>query len=148
MPARGERAGLGFAIADDTRDDEVRVIQGCTVGVHERIAELSALVDRPGQVGGGVRGDAARRRELAEEGADAGGILGDARVDLGVGLVEPRVGNHRRPPVPRARDVEHFEGLLGDQMVEVRVDEVQRGRGAPVPQQSRLDVRIDEGSGE
>jgi hypothetical protein len=27
MPARGERTGFGFAVADDTGDDQIRIVE-------------------------------------------------------------------------------------------------------------------------
>jgi len=45
MPARGERTGLGFAVADNAGDDEARIVEGRPIGVREGIAELAALVN-------------------------------------------------------------------------------------------------------
>ena len=67
MPARRERPGLGLAVADDARDEQVGVVEGGAVGVRERVAELAALVDRAGRLGRDVARDPARERELAEE---------------------------------------------------------------------------------
>src|SRR5262249_49747576 len=46
VPAGREGAGLGLAVADDARDDQVRVVEGGAVRVRQRVAELTALVDR------------------------------------------------------------------------------------------------------
>ena len=51
----------------DARDHEAGVVERRAEGVHERVAELAALVDRTGRLGRRVRRDAARERELAEE---------------------------------------------------------------------------------
>ena len=67
MPARRERAGLGLAVADDARDEQVGVVERRPERVRERVAELAALVDRAGRLRRGVARDAARERELAEE---------------------------------------------------------------------------------
>ena len=80
------------------------------------------------------------RRELAEQPAQPGLVRGDLRVDLGVGALEVDVGDDRRAAVAGAGDVEDVVAGLADQPVEVGVDEVQAGRGAPVAEQARLDV--------
>ena len=59
MPARGKRPGLGLAVADHARDDQIRVVEGGAVGVHQRIAQLAALVDRPWCLRGDVAGHSA-----------------------------------------------------------------------------------------
>src|SRR4028118_1524234 len=44
VPAGGERAGLGLAVADDAEDGEVGVVESGAIGVQQRVAELAALV--------------------------------------------------------------------------------------------------------
>ena len=61
-------------------------------------------------------------------------------IDLAVGPFQVRVGDHARRAVARPGDVDHVQIVLLDDAVEVDVDEVQPGRGAPVAQQPRLDV--------
>ena len=67
VPAGGQRARFGLAVADHAADEQVRVVEGGAVGVHEGVAQLAALVDRAGRLGGDVAGDAAGEGELAEE---------------------------------------------------------------------------------
>jgi len=66
VPARRQRSGLGLAVADDAGDEQVRVVECRAVRVSERVAELSALVDRSGRLRRGVARDSARERELPE----------------------------------------------------------------------------------
>ena len=139
-PARGERTGLGLAVAHHARDHQAGVVERRAEGVHERVAELAALVDGPGCLGRRVRRDAAGERELAEEPLHALPVVGDGGEQLGVRAVEPRVGDHRRTAVTRPADVERGRAALDDGPIEVRVDEAQAGRGAPVAEQARLDV--------
>ena len=51
VPAVGERAGLGLAVADHAGDDQVGIVEGRAVGVRQRVAELAAFVDRAGRLG-------------------------------------------------------------------------------------------------
>ena len=113
VPARGERSGLGLAVADDAADHQIRVVERGAVGVRQRVAELAALVDRPRRLRRDVARDAARERELAEEPAHALDVLTDLGVDLGVGPLEVGVGDDRRAAVARAGDVERLEVARG-----------------------------------
>ena len=140
LPRALERTRLGFAVADHARHDQVGVVERGAEGVHERVAELAAFVDRPRCRRAHVARDAARRRELTEEARHAVFVLCDVRVDLGVGALEVHVRDERRSPMARARDVDHVRVALADQPVEVHVDERQPGRCAPVAEQARLHV--------
>src|SRR5262245_27354930 len=66
MPACRQWAGLRFAIADDTSYNKIRIVEGCSVGMRERVAKFAALVDRAGRLRRHVARDAARERELSE----------------------------------------------------------------------------------
>ena len=55
MPAGGLRADLGFAVADDAGDQQVRIVEG----LRQRVAELAAFMDRSRRFGGDVARDAA-----------------------------------------------------------------------------------------
>ena len=145
VPAGRQGAGLGLAVADDGRDEQVRVVERRAVGVREHVAELAALVDRPGGLGCDVARDAAGEGELAEEPAQALGVLGDVGVDLRVGAVEVGRGDQPGAAVAGAGEVDGRLRALGDRPVEVGVEERQAGRGAPVAQQSRLDVVARQG---
>ena len=140
MPARGERPRLGLAVADDAGDEEVRVVERSAVRVRERVAELAALVDRAGRLGRDVARDPAREGELPEELAQPLLVQADVRVDLAVGALEVGVGDEAGAAVAGAGDVDRVEVARPDRAVEVRVDEVQAGRRAEVPEQARLDV--------
>ena len=103
MPARRERARLGLAVADDAGDEQVGVVEGGAEGVHERVAELAALVDRAGRLRRRVARDPAGEGELAEELAQPLLAPADVRVELAVRALEVRVRDVRRPAVARGR---------------------------------------------
>ena len=100
VPARGERARLGLAVAHHARDEEVGVVERGAVGVGERVAELAAFVDRAGRLRRDVARDAAGERELAEELAQSLLVQPDIGIDLGVGAFQVRVGDEAGPPWP------------------------------------------------
>ena len=67
VPAGSQRAGLGFAVADDAGDEQPGVVERRPVGVRQGIPELAALVDRPRHLRRDVAGDPAGEGELAEQ---------------------------------------------------------------------------------
>ena len=57
MPACRQRSGLGFAVADDAGDDQIRVVESGAIGMREGIAELAAFMNGTGRL----------RRDMARE---------------------------------------------------------------------------------
>ena len=142
VPARRERPRLRLAIADHCGDDEVGVVEGGAVGVRKRIAELAALVDGAGRLRRHMARNPAGKRELSEEPLHALHVPRDVRIDFAVRAFEICVGDQSRSPMPGTSDVDHVEIVFLDQPIEVRVDEVEAWRGAPVPQKTWLDVLL------
>ena len=140
VPPRRQRAGFGLAVADDAGHDQLGVVEGGAEGVRERVAELAALVDRAGRLGRRMAGDAAGKRELAEEVADPFLVSADMRVELGVGALEPGVCDDGRAAVAGAGDVDRVEVALLDRAVQVDVDQIEAGNGPEVAEQAGLDV--------
>ena len=140
MPGGGQRPGLGLAVADDARNDQVRVVERGPVGVRDRIAELSTLVDRPGRLRCRVAGNSIRKRELLEQLLHPLGVLGDVRIELAVGPLEVGMSNQTGPAVTGPCDQHHVQRLFFDDAVQMHVDEVEAGCRSPMPKQARLDV--------
>ena len=140
MPARRERPRLGLAVANDACDEQLGVVERRAVRVGERVAELTALVDRPRRLRRDVARDPAGEGELAEKLMHARLVHAHVRIDLAVRALEVGVRDEPRPAVARPGHVERVEVAGPDRAVEVRVDEVQP-RGRPeVPEQPRFDV--------
>ncbi len=140
VPARGQRPGLRLAVAHDAQREQVGVVEHRPVGVHERIAQLAALVDRPGRLRRDMRRDAAGVGELAEQPAQALGVRPDLRIDLAVGPLQVGVGDERRAAVPRPGDEHRGQVARADRAVHVRVQQVEARCRAPVAEQPGLDV--------
>ena len=92
LPASFKRAGLGFAVADDAGNNQVRIVEGRAECMNQRVAKLSALVHRVRDVRSAMAGHAARRRELAEHKPQAVFIVRDLRMNLGVGAFQIGAG--------------------------------------------------------
>ena len=140
VPGRGRRPGLGLAVADDARHEQVRVVHRRPERGRQRIAELAAFVDRARRTGRQVAREAARPRERADEPLDARRVARHVRIELLERPVEVVVGEVRRGAVARTRHQQDSSLAFVHEPVEVGVDEVDRGRRAPVPEQTRLDV--------
>ena len=135
MPCGGQRAGLGFAVADDAGDDQVRIVERGPEGMADRIAQLAAFMNRPRRLRRNVAGDPSGEGELLEQLLQPGLILADVRIDLAVRAFEVDVAHHRRGAVAGTGDVDHVEVMLLDDPVQMRVDEVLARSRAPVSQQ-------------
>ena len=142
VPARCQRPGFRLAITDHAGDDQIGVVERGAVGVREGVAELAALVDRAGGLRRHVARNAAGERELGEEALHARFVLGDVRVDFAVGALKVGVRDQAGAAMPGTGDVDHVQIVLLDHPVQMDVDEVQTGRGAPVAQEPRLDVLL------
>ncbi len=62
------------------------------------------------------------------------------RIDLAVGPLQVSVGHQPRAAMTRASHIDRVQIATADLAIHVRVDQVQSRSGAPVAQQSRLDV--------
>jgi hypothetical protein len=82
VPACGEGSGFGFAVADHTGHDQIGIVEGRSVSVYQRVAQLAAFVDGTGRFRGHVAGDSVGPTELTEEALDAILVLLDVRIDL------------------------------------------------------------------
>ena len=140
MPARCERAGFRLAVADDAGDHQIGVVEGRPEGVHECIAELSALVDRARRLRCSVTRDPTRKGELAEELAQALLSLTHVRVQLAIRPLQVGVGHICGPAVAWAGDEDRVQVTGPDRPVQMRVDEVEPRHGSEVAEQPRLHV--------
>ena len=141
VPARGERAGLRFAIADDAGDEQVGIVERRAEGVRQRIAQFAALVNRTRRLRRDVTRNAAGKGELLEQPLHPVLVLRDVRIDLAVGSFEVGVRHQPGSAVARPGDVDDVQVVFLDDAVQVDIDEVQSRRRAPVAEQARLDVR-------
>src|SRR6516225_3482456 len=88
MPARCQRSGLRFTVADDAGNDKIRVVEGGSVGMRECVTKFAAFVDRAGRLRRHMARDPARERELGEQAFHALFVDRDVRIDLAVGALE------------------------------------------------------------
>ena len=141
LPGRRQWAGLGFTVADDAGHDQPGIVKRRPERVTERVPQLAALVDRSRGRRGHMTGDPTRKRELREQPFQASLVLADVRIDLTVGALQVGVADQRRTAMTGPGDIEHVQVVLFDHPVQMHIDEILAGRGAPVPNHHGLHVR-------
>ncbi len=141
LPGGRQRAGLRLAVADDTGDDQPRVVERGPEGVAERVAQLAAFVDRSRRRRRHMAADPAGKGELGEQPFQPGLVLADVRIDLAVGPFQIGIGDQRRATVAGAGDVEHVQVMRFDDPVQMHIDKILARCRAPVTEHHRLDVR-------
>src|SRR6185312_8404265 len=148
LPRTFERAGFGFTVPDHGGHDEIGIVERRAERVRQHVAQLSALMDRTGGGHADVARNAARRRELPNEAANALRVARYLRIDLAVRALEIDVRDYSRSAMAGAGEKDDVDVALDDDPIEMRVHEAQSGRRAPVAEQARLDVleaeRLDE----
>jgi hypothetical protein len=140
VPARGEGARLRLAVADHAGGDEIGVVEDRTERVRQRVAQLTALVDRSRRLGRDVARNPARKRDLNEKPLHPFLVLRNVRIHLRVGAFQIHIRHESRAAMARAGDVDDVQVVGLDDAIQVDIDEVQTRRRAPVPEQARLDV--------
>src|SRR5579863_7688238 len=106
MPARRERPCFRFPIAHDAADQQSRVIKRCTVGMSDRVSQLSALMDRAGRLRSHVARNPAREGKLLEETLHAFLGLLDVGIELAVRAFEIRVRDKTRTAMAGPGDID------------------------------------------
>lgn len=141
MPARRHWPGLGFAVADNAGDDQIRIIEDSAIRMGQGIAQFAALVNGPRRFGRNVTWNSTGKAELLEELLHPHSIPADVGVNLAVGAFQVRIGDQGRTTVPRPDDIDHVQVVFLDDPVQVDIEEVEAWRGSPVAKEARLDVR-------
>src|ERR1051326_279732 len=141
MPCGSQRSGFRLAIANDASDNETGIVEHGAERMTERIAQLTALVDRARALRRYMAGDSSGKRKLKKKLLKARLILADVGINLAVSTLEIRVAHDGRAPVPGAGDVNHVEVVFFDEPVQVDINEVLPGGRAPVPEQHVLHIR-------
>src|SRR5215468_10125006 len=106
MPARRQRSGFRFAVADDAGNDQIAVVERRSVGVRDGIAELTALVYRTGRLRRHVAWDAAGERELGEQALHALFVARDVRINFTVGSLKVGIRDQAGTAMPGAGDID------------------------------------------
>jgi len=78
--------------------------------------------------------------KLAEQTIKPVAVSLDRRIALGIGPFEIGLGREGRTAVTWTGHKDHVQVIVFDQPVQVNIEEVQSGRGAPMAEQSRLDI--------
>jgi hypothetical protein len=85
-------------------------------------------------------GDAAGEGELLEKLSHAVLVPGYVGVDLGVAAVQPVLSHHGVAAVAGAGEIDHVQVAVADDAVQMGIDKVLPGHGAPVADNLLLDL--------
>ena len=132
MPRCSKGAGFCFAIAHHTGNDKIGVIKGCAIGMGKCITKLSAFVDGSWSFRRNMAWYAPWERELFEECHHAFFVSADGGVDFGIGAIKPSVGDEGGPAMAWPGDIKHTKAVLANQPVEMSVNQIEAGTGAPM----------------
>ncbi len=108
MPRGCKRTGLRLAVADYDCDDEIRIIERCSVAVRDGVPKFAAFVNRTRCLRRAVRADSSGKGKLPEKFQHARFVAALIRIDLGVVPFEIAIGERRWRAVTGARDVHHI----------------------------------------
>ena len=140
MPRGCQRPGLRFAVSNHDTYDQAGVVESRSERMRDAVAQLAALMDRPGNLRRTMTAKLAWKRKSAEELEHTGFVLALLRIDLRIGPFEVAVRDHCRRAMARTGDVDHVQVVLPNDTIQVDPGECLAGVGAPVPQRSILDV--------
>ena len=132
VPGGSQRAGFGLTIAHHTGGNQIGVIHHGAKGVGQAVAQFAALVDGTGNLGSHMAGDAAGERKLLEQLLHTLDILAHVGINLAVGAVQPVLRHHGVAAVAGTGQIDHIQIILVDDAVQMGVNEVLAGNGAPV----------------
>src|ERR1035437_1432879 len=138
LPASLKWAGLGLAITDDAGDNQVGIVESGAECMDQRVAKLSSLMHRIGDMRPAVAGHPAGRRELAKHKAQAFLIQRDFWVNLGVGAFQIRAGIQGGASMSWSRDVNDVRIMFFDEAIQMNVNEVLPRRSSPVSEKARF----------
>src|SRR5271165_1962 len=140
MPGSREGAGFRFAVTDDSRDNQVRIVVRGAARMGQHIAQFPALVDRARRFGSAVAADAPGKRKLLKELPQTFEVFALVGIHLGVGSFEVTRSKNAGSTMSRPSKKNHIKIVFLDQPVQVNVDKRQTRTRSPVPEQPVLDV--------
>src|SRR5579885_2246747 len=140
MPGGGGWPRFCLPVADDAGDDQIRVIHRSAEGRAKRVAQFAALMNGAGDAGIEMAGKAAGPGETPDKLFQSLIVKGQFRIEMGNRPLQVEVGQVGRRTMPWSRDQKHIQLVASDEMVEVRIHQVDAGTGSPVAQQAILDI--------
>ena len=106
MPGGRQRTGLCLPIAYRDCDDEIGIVECCSVRVRNGVPKFAAFVDGTGRLRCAVRTYASRKRELPEEFEHARFVTALIRINFRVMPFEIAVGERGGRAVAGAGDID------------------------------------------
>src|SRR5207248_10233826 len=108
-PAGREWTGFGFAIADYTTHQQIRIVERRARSMAQRISQLASFMDRARSLRRVMAGNPAREGKLFEQPPHAFFALLNIGIKLAIRAFEIGIGDHAWPAVSRAADVNRIK---------------------------------------
>lgn len=140
MPGGRKRTSLCLPIAYRDCDDEIGIIECCSVRVRDGVTKFAAFVDGTGVLRCAVRTYASRKRKLPEEFEHARFVAALIRINLGVVAFEITVGQRSWRAMPGTGNINDIQIILLDEPIQVDPNQGLARIGAPMTQEPILDV--------
>src|SRR5260370_6493232 len=108
--------------------------------MNQEIPDFAPSMDRSGSFWRDMTRDSIRPGELPKQPLHSVPAALDIRITLSIGAFQIALRHQPRTAMAGADDIYHVQVKFFDQPVQVDIDEVEPGSGAPMPEQTRLDV--------
>src|SRR5215469_8130786 len=125
VPGSSQGCGFRLTVPDDSRNDQVWIIEGGATGMGEHVAQLAAFVNRPRRFRRAVASNTSGKRELLEKRPHPFFVLTLIGVDLGVGSFQINRADDSGGAVPWSGKKNDVHVVLLDDPVQVYVDKRQ-----------------------
>src|SRR5277367_2662527 len=132
MPRGCKRTCFRLTVPYRDGDDEIRIVERCTVRVGNGVAKLTAFVNRTRRLWSAVRAYSSRKRELAEEFEHASFVGTLVRINLRVMALEIAVSKRGRRTMTRTGNVEDIQIVFLDEPIQMYPNKGLAGIGSPV----------------
>src|ERR1700682_6329333 len=135
MPGGRKRAGLFLPTAHRYCDDEIGIVECCSVRVRDGVPKFAAFMNGTGRLRCAVRTYSSGKRELPEEFEHARFVAALIRIDFGVMTFEIAVGQRGWRAMPGTGDINDIQVVLLDEPIQVHPNQRLARIGAPMAKQ-------------
>src|SRR5581483_1517301 len=140
MPRRCRRSRFRLPIAHDARNDQLGIVERCTEGCRQGIAELASLVNCAGNAGIKMTRETARPRKGSDKFMQTGGVKGQCGIEVVKCAFKIKIREIGRRAVTRTGDQHYVEILAKDELIQMSVNKINSGTGSPMAKQPVFDM--------
>src|SRR5258708_23777007 len=136
MPCRSGWTSLGLSIANNTGNNQVRIIHRGTKGGSQRIAQFTTFMNGTRNTRVEMTGKATRPGEALDKTFQPGLIMGQLLIKPLQRAFKVQIGQVSGSSMSRSGDQKHIQVMLIDETVKVCIDHVDARACSPVTKQT------------